>query len=174
LSATVGGGAALVDDAYERFKSNTEGRNSDVYPSLAAVPSAGDGALCIQGRVAPANLVDGAHASRVGVSILSHSQDRIRVRPPPPKSVIGHLGAQLLSHRNEIDAAGGDLSKIEAACKRFNELEGYLYSNIRSLTDYGRACRQGERIATANIESTGNQLVNQRMCKVRPYVRYCD
>ena len=41
-------GAALVNDAYERFKSNTEGRNSDVYPSLAAVPSAGDGALCIQ------------------------------------------------------------------------------------------------------------------------------
>ena len=65
------------------------------------------------GRLAPANLVDGAHASRVGVSILSHSQDRNRVRPPPPKSVIGHLGAQLLSHRNEIDAAGGDLSKLK-------------------------------------------------------------
>ena len=55
-----------------------------------------------------------------------------------------------------------DLSKIEAAYKRFKELEGYLYSNIRSLTDYGRAWRQGERIATANIESTVNQLVNQR------------
>jgi glutaminase len=31
--------SALVKDAHERFKSNTEGRNSDVYPSLAAVPS---------------------------------------------------------------------------------------------------------------------------------------
>ena len=31
--------AALVNDAHERFKSNTEGRNSDVYPSLAAVPA---------------------------------------------------------------------------------------------------------------------------------------
>ncbi|MGB5083155.1 MAG: ISKra4 family transposase [Methylocystis silviterrae] len=80
---------------------------------------------------------------------------------------LSRLGAQLLSHRNEIDSAGGDVSKIEAAYKRFNELEGYLYSNIRSLTDYGRAWRQGERIATANIESTVNQLVNQRMCKKR-------
>jgi hypothetical protein len=63
--------------------------------------------------------------------------------------------------------AAGDLSKIEAACKRFNELEGYLHSNISSLTDYGRAWRQGERIATANIESTVYQLINQRMCKKR-------
>jgi hypothetical protein len=77
------------------------------------------------------------------------------------------LGAQLRAHRNEIDAADGDLSKIEAARKRFDELEGYLYSNIGSLTDYGRAWRQGERIATANIESTVNQLINQRMCKKR-------
>jgi glutaminase len=30
---------ALVSEAYERFKSNTEGKNSDVYPALARVPS---------------------------------------------------------------------------------------------------------------------------------------
>jgi len=64
-------------------------------------------------------------------------------------------------------AAGGDFSKIEAACKRFDELEGYLYSNIGLLTDYGRARREGERIATAHIESTVNQLINQRTCKKR-------
>jgi glutaminase len=29
----------LVSEAYKRFKSNTEGRNSDVYPALARVPS---------------------------------------------------------------------------------------------------------------------------------------
>jgi hypothetical protein len=40
-----------------------------------------------------------------------------------------------------VDAAGGDLSKFGAACKRFDELEGYLYSKIKSLSDYGRACR---------------------------------
>ena len=33
--------------------------------------------------------------------------------------------------------------------------------------DYGRSWRQGERIATAHIESTVNQLINQRMCKMR-------
>jgi hypothetical protein len=78
---------------------------------------------------------------------------------------LSRLGAQLLSHRNEIDAAGDNLSKIEDACKRFDELEGYLYSNIGSLTDYGRGWRQGERIGTAHIESTVNQLINQRMSK---------
>jgi hypothetical protein len=78
---------------------------------------------------------------------------------------LAHLGAQLRSHRNETDAAGGDLSKTEFACKCFNELEGYLHSNIGSLLDYGRAWHRGERIATANIESTVNQLINQRMCK---------
>jgi glutaminase len=30
---------ALVNDAYERFRSNAEGRNSEVYPSLATVPA---------------------------------------------------------------------------------------------------------------------------------------
>jgi glutaminase len=30
---------ALVDDAHARFKSNTEGKNSQVYPALARVPS---------------------------------------------------------------------------------------------------------------------------------------
>jgi glutaminase len=30
---------ALMSEAYERFKSNAEGRNSDVYPALARVPS---------------------------------------------------------------------------------------------------------------------------------------
>ena len=30
---------ALVSEAYERFKSNIEGRNSDIYPTLATMPS---------------------------------------------------------------------------------------------------------------------------------------
>jgi len=30
---------ALATDAYERFKSNTDGENSQVYPALARVPS---------------------------------------------------------------------------------------------------------------------------------------
>ena len=30
---------SLVSEAYERFKSNIEGRNSDIYPTLATMPS---------------------------------------------------------------------------------------------------------------------------------------
>ncbi|HKA82184.1 MAG TPA: glutaminase, partial [Xanthobacteraceae bacterium] len=30
---------ALVDEAYQRYRSDTEGKNSDVYPALARVPS---------------------------------------------------------------------------------------------------------------------------------------
>ena len=30
---------ALMSEAHERFKSNDEGQNSDVYPALAAVPA---------------------------------------------------------------------------------------------------------------------------------------
>jgi hypothetical protein len=80
---------------------------------------------------------------------------------------LSRLGAQLLSHRNELEAAGHDVARIEDAYKRFEELERYVYSNIGSLMDYGQAWRDGERVSTANIESTVNQLINQRMCKKR-------
>jgi glutaminase len=39
---------ALVDEAYERFRSNTEGENSRVYPALAAVPEDAFG-ICVAG-----------------------------------------------------------------------------------------------------------------------------
>ena len=77
------------------------------------------------------------------------------------------LCSQLLAQRNEVDAAGGDFLEARIALKRFYELEGYLHSNIGSLMDYGRSRRQGERIATAHIELTVNQLINQRMCKMQ-------
>ena len=35
------------------------------------------------------------------------------------------------------------------------------------LTNYGAAYRRGERVATAHVESTVNQVINQRMCKKR-------
>jgi glutaminase len=39
---------ALVDEAYERFKRNADGKNSDVYPALARVPSDMFG-ICVAG-----------------------------------------------------------------------------------------------------------------------------
>jgi hypothetical protein len=41
------------------------------------------------------------------------------------------------------------------------------YRNIGSLADYAAHWRNGERVSTAHVESTVNQLVNQRMCKKR-------
>ncbi len=48
---------ATVKRAYDRFRGNTEGRNSDVYPALARVPSdlfgvcvVGDQRQCLSGR----------------------------------------------------------------------------------------------------------------------------
>ncbi len=80
---------------------------------------------------------------------------------------LSRLGAQVLSHRNELEAKGHDVARIEDAYKRFEELERYVYSNIGSLMDYGQAWREGEGVSTANIESTVNQLINHRMCKKR-------
>lgn len=45
------------------------------------------------------------------------------------------------------------------------ELRRYLMANRTSLTNYGAAYRRGERVATAHVESTVNQVINQRMCK---------
>jgi hypothetical protein len=45
------------------------------------------------------------------------------------------------------------------------ELRRYLIANRTSLTNYGAAYRRGERVATAHVESTVNQVINQRMCK---------
>jgi len=65
---------------------------------------------------------------------------------------LSRLGSQILSHRNEIEDAGGDLARIEDAYKRFRELKHYAHANIGSLMDYGRAWRHGEPISTADIE----------------------
>ena len=62
------------------------------------------------------------------------------------------FGRADFSHRNEIEAAGGDLARIEDAYRRFRELEHYAHANIGSLMDYGRAWRHGEPISTADIE----------------------
>ena len=66
----------LMAEAYERFKSNVGGRNSDVYPALARVPSDLFGA-CVVGT--------NGHVYAVGdteyaFSIMSVNDGAIRVR----------------------------------------------------------------------------------------------
>jgi len=40
-----------------------------------------------------------------------------------------------------------------------------LYANRESIRGYAEAYRNGERISTAHVECTVNQLINWRMCK---------
>jgi hypothetical protein len=40
-----------------------------------------------------------------------------------------------------------------------------LYANRESVIGYAEAYRNGERISTAHVEYTVNQLINWRMCK---------
>ena len=48
---------------------------------------------------------------------------------------------------------------------RLDELRSYLYANREATRGYAEAHRRGERVSTAHVESTINQLVNWRMCK---------
>jgi len=78
---------------------------------------------------------------------------------------ISRLAGLILSHRLEIEAAGQTTARIDEFYRKFQEFQGYVYRNIGSLADYATHWRQGERASTAHVESTVNQLVNQRMCK---------
>jgi hypothetical protein len=64
------------------------------------------------------------------------------------------------------------LAHPEANSERFenieaklDELRSYLYANRESVSGYAEAYRNGERVSTAHVESTVNQLINWRMCK---------
>ena len=52
--------------------------------------------------------------------------------------------------------------EIEA---KLDELRSYLYANSKAVSGYARAFRQGERVGTAHVESTVNELINWRFCK---------
>lgn len=78
---------------------------------------------------------------------------------------MSQLAAKILSHRLEAEEAGKSTSRIDELYQKFLELRRYVHRNIGSLADYASHWRQGERVSTAHVESTVNQLVNQRMCK---------
>ena len=49
--------------------------------------------------------------------------------------------------------------------KLTRDLIGYLQNNADSLPDYGKRYRSGQRISSAFVESTVNQLIDKRMSK---------
>jgi hypothetical protein len=55
--------------------------------------------------------------------------------------------------------------RFESIEAKLDELRSYLYANRESVRGYAEAYRNVERISTAHVESTVNQLINWRMCK---------
>jgi hypothetical protein len=55
--------------------------------------------------------------------------------------------------------------RFEGIEAKLDELRSYLYANRESVRGYAEAYRNGERISTAQVECTVNQLINWRMCK---------
>jgi hypothetical protein len=56
---------------------------------------------------------------------------------------------------------------VRGLCDQLSELSNYLFSNAGALIDYASSYRRGERVSTAHVESSVNQVINQRMCKKR-------
>jgi hypothetical protein len=48
---------------------------------------------------------------------------------------------------------------------KLDELRSYLYSHQEATSGYAHAFRRQERVSTAHVESTVNQLINWRFCK---------
>jgi hypothetical protein len=64
-----------------------------------------------------------------------------------------------------VHSAGRAVERIDCMLERLEEFRRYLYANGESLVNYNHAWIAGERVSTAHVESTVNQLVNWRMCK---------
>ena len=58
-----------------------------------------------------------------------------------------------------------DIKRYQAIETKLDELRDYLYANSKAVMGYARAFRRGERVGTAHVESTVNQLINWRFCK---------
>lgn len=78
---------------------------------------------------------------------------------------ISKLRNLILSHRLDAETGRQSTAMIDDLLKRFKEFQTYVSRNRASLADYASLWRRGERVSTAHVESTVNQLVNQRMCK---------
>jgi hypothetical protein len=68
-------------------------------------------------------------------------------------------------HRQAAHAARRSVDRIDYMLQQLDEFRSYLYRNAESLVNYNLARLAGERVSTAHVESTVNELVNWRMCK---------
>jgi glutaminase len=95
---------ALLDEAYQGFKANTEGTNSDVYPALAAVPSDLFG-LCLAGTSGNVYAVGDAEHE---FAIMSVS------KPFVFALVCQSLGAEKARERLGVNSTGLPFNSLEA------------------------------------------------------------
>jgi hypothetical protein len=58
-----------------------------------------------------------------------------------------------------------DIKRFQGIETKLDEIRDYLYRNSKAVVGYARAFRRGERVGTAHVESTVNQLINWRFCK---------
>jgi len=62
--------------------------------------------------------------------------------------------------RQSLTSSEADREKLAAIEHQLGEFRSYLYANREGLDNYAHAFRRGERISTAHVESTVNQLIN--------------
>ena len=65
----------------------------------------------------------------------------------------------------ELELMAGDTEKRDKLLKQVREFDGYIRNNREFIANYGERYRNGERISTAFVESTVNQVVSKRMVK---------
>ena len=68
-------------------------------------------------------------------------------------------------HRWAAQSAERSVDRIDYMLEQLAEFRRYLYGNADSLVNYNLARLAGERVSTAHVESTVNEVVNWRMCK---------
>jgi hypothetical protein len=73
-------------------------------------------------------------------------------------------------HIADVDSPGYEIScprlgRFKAVELRLDELRAYSHANQNSVHGYAQAFRQQQRVPTAHVESTVNQLINWRFCK---------
>jgi hypothetical protein len=110
------------------------------------------------------------HRAEFGRFLSLHSRNLDRV-----KYMLWNQGIEMADWAMKIFRCGlveDAWDHPEVEIKRFQEIEArldefrsYLYANTKAVSGYARAFRRGERVGTAHVESTVNQLINWRFCK---------
>ena len=148
----------LVDEAYERYKSNTDGENSQAYPALADVPKDLFG-VCVVGTQ---GAVYSVGAAEYGFSIMSVS------KPFVFAAVCQAIGPELAREKLGANATGlpfNSLAAIENGDGRTNPMVNAGAIATTSLVPGATADAKWDFIYEALSQFAGRPLsLNQEVC----------